>query len=87
MIRTAINALGAAGFLTKLLVGLGIAAGLLAGYGVWHHKVYQSGYTRALADIAAQDERAITQAETKRAIFKQCRAAGKRWDQVEGRCL
>lgn len=60
---------------------------LVTAYGVWHYKVYRSGYTRAISDIAAQDERAITQAETKRAIFKQCRAAGKRWDQVEGRCL
>ncbi len=64
-----------------------VLASVVAIYGVWHYKVYQSGYTRALADIAAQDERAITQAETKRAIFKQCRAAGKRWDHVEGRCL
>jgi hypothetical protein len=56
-------------------------------YGVWHHKVYQSGYKRAISDIAAQDERAITQAEAKRSVFKQCRAAGRRWDQVEGRCI
>lgn len=62
-------------------------AALVATYGVWHHKVYRSGYTRAISDIAAQDERAIQQAEVKRSVFKQCRAAGRRWDQVEGRCL
>jgi hypothetical protein len=87
MIRAAINALGAAGLLTKLLVGLGIAAALLATYGVWHHKVYRSGYTRAISDIAAEDKRAVDRAIAARSAWKDCRGAGRRWDQVEGRCL
>jgi hypothetical protein len=35
------SALGAAGLITKLIVAAGLAAALLAAYGVWHHKVYQ----------------------------------------------
>lgn len=86
-LRAAMSALGAAGLLTKVLVGLGLVAAMLAAYGVWHHKVYRSGYTRAISDIAAQDEKAVSRAEAARGSWKQCRAAGRRWDQVEGRCL
>lgn len=45
MILTVLKALGAAGLLTKLLVAAGLIAAMLAAYGVWHHKVYQSGVT------------------------------------------
>ena len=38
------------------IVGGGIAA-VAAGYGVWHHKVFNSGWNAAIAAIAAQDSR------------------------------
>ncbi len=86
-LRAAASALGAAGLLTKVLVGLGLVAALLTAYGVWHHKIYRSGYDRAIADIAAEDKKAVDRAIAARSVWKDCRAAGRRWDQVEGRCL
>jgi fatty acid desaturase len=86
-LRAAMAALSAAGLLTKLLVAAGLVVALLTAYGVWHHKVYQSGYVRAIADIAAEDKRAVDRAIAARSAWKDCRAAGRRWDQVEGRCL
>ncbi|MEY9466275.1 hypothetical protein ABH973_006688 [Bradyrhizobium ottawaense] len=55
-------------------------------YGVWHHKVYQRGYARALADIAAEDRRAIGAATELRKTWAACRDRGGRWIQSEGRC-
>ncbi len=81
-----LNAVGAAGLLTKLAVAAGLAAALLAGYGVWHHHVDQGGYQRALADIARADSGAVSRATSYRNNFKECRAAGKGWDQTSGEC-
>lgn len=64
--------------------GVLIAAGTL--YGIWHHKVYQRGYDRALADIAAEDKRAIGAATELRKTWRECRDRGGRWIQSEGRC-
>ncbi|WP_162471464.1 hypothetical protein [Bradyrhizobium cosmicum] len=55
-------------------------------YAVWHHKVYQRGYDRALADIAAEDKGAIGAATELRKIWSDCRGRGGRWIQSEGRC-
>lgn len=77
----------ALGWGMRILSIVGPLLTLGALYGVWHYTVDQRGYRRAIAEIAAQDERAIKKAESARAVFKQCRAAGRRWDQVEGRCL
>ncbi|WP_448031558.1 hypothetical protein [Bradyrhizobium liaoningense] len=55
-------------------------------YGVWHHKVDQAGYRRALADIAAEDKRAIGAATELRKTWRECRDRGGRWIQSEGRC-
>lgn len=55
-------------------------------YGVWHYKVYQRGYQRALADIAAEDARAIERAKAMRQGWRECRDRGGIWNQSEGKC-
>lgn len=86
-LKMAMTALSGAGLLTKLIIALGLAGALLTAYGVWHHKVYQKGYVRALADIAAEDAGAINRATSMRQTWRDCRDRGGRWDQSEGRCL
>ncbi|MDX3971182.1 MAG: hypothetical protein QHD01_31940 [Bradyrhizobium sp.] len=85
-LKGALALLQASGLLTKLVVAGSIAAAVLVAYGVWHHKVYRAGYDRALADIAAEDKRAIGSALKQREIWLACRARGGRWVQSEGRC-
>lgn len=76
--------------LSKTLIVLGVAGAIAAGavgvYGVWHHKVFQSGYDRALLDIARADGAAIDRAAVKRNAWRACRDAGRSWDQTAGRC-
>lgn len=84
--KAALSALSAAGLLTKMLVVVGLVAALLTAYGVWHHKVYSNGYDAALAAVARADARAVGKATEYRNAFKECRAAGKGWDQTTGRC-
>ncbi|MCK1282259.1 hypothetical protein IVB46_44295 [Bradyrhizobium sp. 61] len=79
-------ALSGSSLLIKIAVGLGLVAGILAAYGVWHHKVYRNGYDRAISDIAAADSRAIGRAQQARAVWKNCRDSGKHWDQKAGKC-
>lgn len=86
MIKLAMTAFGGAGLLTKLITVGVLAAALLAAYGVWHHKVYRSGYDRAISDIAAADTKAVQRATTARSAFKTCRESGRQWDQATGTC-
>jgi len=55
-------------------------------YAVWHHKIYQRGYDRALADIAAEDKAAIAGATALRRPLVACRERGGVWIQSEGKC-
>jgi hypothetical protein len=84
--KLALTALEASGLLTKILIGLGLLAAALTAYGIWHHEVYREGYTRALADIAAEDSRAIARATQFRQTWRECRDRGGRWDQSKGTC-
>jgi hypothetical protein len=68
-----------------------IAAGVItlaagAGALVWHHDIYQSGYDKAIADIAEEDSAAIARATEKRSVWSGCRARDGQWDQSTGRC-
>lgn len=78
--------LQASGWLTKLALAGALALAMLGAYGIWHHKVYRAGYDRALADIAAEDQRAIASATELRSTWLACRKAGRRWIQSEGKC-
>ncbi|ULK98834.1 hypothetical protein [Bradyrhizobium sp. I71] len=85
-LRGAMALLRASGLVTKLLVAGGLLLAVVTAYGVWHHKVYRSGYVRALADIAAEDKRAIGAATELRKTWRECRDRGGHWIQSEGRC-
>jgi hypothetical protein len=78
--------LQASGWLTKLALAGALALAVLGAYGIWHHKVFQSGYDRALADVAAEDARAIGRATDLRSTWLACRKTGRRWIQSEGKC-
>lgn len=75
---------------SPFLIGA-ITAGVIAlGAGgtaiVWHHKIYQSGYDTALADIAEDNAETIARAVAKRNVWKDCRARNGQWDQTTGKC-
>ena len=67
------------------IVGGGIAA-ITAGYGLWHHKVFNSGWNAAIAAIAAQDRRAIDAARSARANWRSCVDGGGMWNASTGQC-
>lgn len=69
-----------AGMLIALIVSLGTV------YGIWHHKVWERGYARAIADIAQQDQKAINRASSARSVVLDCKSRGLRWDQSTGIC-
>ncbi len=85
-LRAALSALSATGLLTKLLIALGLVASLLTAYGVWHHKVYQSGVNDTVAAIARADAKLVERATKARAKLKSCQAFNKEWDQSTGNC-
>lgn len=71
----------------KSLAFAGVGLALLATvYGIWHVRVYKSGWNAAIAAIAAQDQSAIADAQQKRSVFKACRAEGRKWDPTTGTC-
>jgi hypothetical protein len=67
------------------IFGAGIAA-VLAGYALWHHKVFNSGWNAAIAAIAAQDRRAIDAARSARAHWRACVDGGGVWNASTGQC-
>jgi hypothetical protein len=83
-LKLAMTALSGAGLLTKLIIALGLAGSLLTAYGVWHHKVYHKGVNAA---IAREAEGWINRAFQARGKHKECKDAGRGWDQTTGRCL
>jgi redox-regulated HSP33 family molecular chaperone len=85
-VKAALAALDAAGLLTKILVAAGLIAAMLTAYGVWHHKVYQSGVHDTLVAIARADAKVIARATEYRNAWKNCRALEKKWDQTTGGC-
>lgn len=61
-------------------------------YGAWHHKVYTEGYSAAINEIVAENERAIDVARQARARWRNCTATDAadgvwRWDQTTGQCV
>ena len=71
--------------LRVITVGVGIAA-ILAAYGLWHHKVFNSGWNAAIAAIAAQDRRAIDAARSARANWRACIDGDGVWNASTGQC-
>lgn len=85
-LKGAMALLNATGLVGKLIAAGVLVASMLTLYGIWHHKVYHSGYITALADIARQDSRAVGKATEFRNAFKACREQSKKWDQTTGAC-
>ncbi|WP_441280071.1 hypothetical protein [Bradyrhizobium sp. 63_E2_N1_3] len=86
MIQAFLLAWKAASWGVRIAAVVGPIVVVGAAYGVWHHQVYRAGYVRALADIAAEDERAIGKATELRATWRACLDRGGRWIQSEGKC-
>ena len=86
-LKAALTAIEASGLIIKLAAGAGLFVVALATYGVWHHKVYQSGVADAIAGIAREDAHYLNRALAMRGTFKACRDQGRQWDQGTGKCL
>jgi hypothetical protein len=73
--------------LTWKAAGAGILAALLiaAGSRLYHH-IERSGYDRAIAAVAAQDQEAINAADAARDRIFRCRASGGVWRTSAGQC-
>ncbi|EJN11868.1 hypothetical protein PMI42_04883 [Bradyrhizobium sp. YR681] len=90
LIASAAARFGGLSFAMKALIALAFAATVAltvtSVYGIWHHKVYKSGYDRAMLDIARADDKAIDRASTLRNGYVACHALGRNWDQSTGSC-
>jgi hypothetical protein len=88
-----LSASGISPALAKLIGIAVLAVALIAGYGIWHHHVFQNGhdvgYNDALVAIGKQDSKAVEKAKEYRSNFKSsdCRAKGLRWSQATGDCV
>lgn len=86
-LKLGMTALGGAGLLTKLIIALGLAASLLGVYGVWHHRVYQSGVNDTLAKIARAEVKMVGRALKLRQDLTECESIpGREWKMEIGRC-
>jgi hypothetical protein len=70
----------------RIVVTVGGIAAVLAGYGLWHHRVFNSGWNAAIAAIAAQDRRAIDAARSARAHWRACVDSDGVWNASTGQC-
>ena len=70
----------------RVVVTVGGIAAILAAYGLWHHKVFNSGWNAAIAAIAAQDRRAIDAARSARAHWRACVDGDGVWNASTGQC-
>lgn len=55
-------------------------------YGLWHYRVYSSGYGAAISDIAKRDAAATAAVKAQTSRVSDCFANGGTWNTVEGRC-
>lgn len=85
--KAALAFLEAAGVLTKLAIAAGLVAAAVTAYGLWHHRVYESGVRDTIAGIARADAKWIDRASAARGKWKQCHEQNRGWDQTTGRCL
>lgn len=86
-VKTAMDILGGASLLTKILIGLGLVGALVAAGAEWHHRIYESGVKDTIAAIARADKVVIDRASVARGKWKECDAQNRGWDQTTGKCL
>jgi hypothetical protein len=70
----------------RIVVTVGGGIVVAATYGLWHHKVFNSGWNAAIAAIAAQDRRAIDAARSARANWRACVDDDGVWNASTGQC-
>jgi hypothetical protein len=70
----------------RIIIIGGVIAAIAATYGLWHHKVFNSGWNAAIAAIAAPDRRAIDAARSARANWRACVDNGGVWNASTGQC-
>lgn len=70
---------------TCLVVAL-VVVTALASFWYGRDGQYAKGHTAAIAEIAAENEAALSAAVTKRAAWKECKARNGEWDQTTGEC-
>jgi hypothetical protein len=75
---------------TKLGRTIAISAAIVIGIGVgwltFSNHYFNKGWTAALHAVAAQDAKAISEAQHAREAVKQCRDGGGTWDVSNGVC-
>lgn len=90
LIAKAAKVLGGLSGMSKVLIAIGVAATVAltvtSVYAVWHHEVFQSGYDRAVLDIARNDAKAVDRAWNLRNALSACGAIKGSWDQTTGKC-
>jgi hypothetical protein len=70
---------------TCLLVAAAVAIAL-GSYWYGRHGEYDKGHTAAVAEIAAEDQAALSRAVEARNLWKECRAKSGTWNQSTGEC-
>lgn len=63
-----------------------VVLGALSSYWYGRHGQYERGHAAAVAEIAAEDEKAIANALEKRDVWQKCHDANGTWDQTTGDC-
>ncbi len=63
-----------------------IIVGVLVGWLAFKTHYYNQGWAAALHAVAAQDAKAISEAQHARETVKACRDSGRTWDVVNGVC-
>jgi uncharacterized protein HemX len=69
-----------------IAISAAIVIGIGIGWAVFATHYYNKGWTAALHAVAAQDAKAINEAQHARQTVKECRDSGRTWDVVNGVC-
>lgn len=85
-VKAALKAFDVSSIITKAIVILALLGVLATSYGVWHHRIYQSGVDATVLKIAKGDAKLVDRALKYRSKLKECQALDRDWDQTTGRC-
>ena len=77
---------GLSSFWTEAVLIAFIVASGIAGYGYWHHEVYEQGVKDTIEAIAREDQKMIDRAVKARGVFEACQNDGGNWNETTGRC-
>jgi hypothetical protein len=86
MLQLAVLAFNGLSLTTKLIAIASVLAAIGITGGVIYANIYNKGYDKALRDVAAQNERAISTATKYRAQSRECDDRGMRWRTSTGQC-